>query len=1111
MSFVHLHVHSEYSLLQSAARIDGLVRRAKELHYDTLALTDIDAMYGAIPFFEACQKYEIKPIIGVEISVESASTRLLLLAKNQSGYEGLVKLVTICNTKEERERFITYEELAEFASNFVIISPFIEGPIQAAVMSGQDALAIYKQLKAMTENVYVELQPIRTREARQKLLDVSAFAKANTIRTVASNHVQFLYPEDMEATKTLHAIKLGCSIEELPTVTAEENYLTSPEEMVEHFSSLPEAIRATREIADMCSFEPPMNELHLPSFDVADSKRELAEWCDRGLHKRYGKAITEDIQKRLQHELSVIGNMGFEDYFLIVADFMQFAHREGIPTGPGRGSAAGSLVAYVLEITNVDPIKYGLLFERFLNPERVSMPDIDIDFSDIDRDLVIQYVANKYGKERVAQIVTFGTLAAKAALRDSARTLQIDPRKIDQLAKLVPSKPQTKLKDAMEVKRFKELVDGDEELARLYRIAETIEGLPRHTSVHAAGIVMSKERLDSLVPLQSGNDGLYITQYPMGVLEKIGLLKMDFLGLRNLSFMQRVLYLSREQGNAIDIENLPSSDEATFKVLGDGDTSGIFQLESQGMRSVLRRLKPTSFEDIVAVNALYRPGPMEQIPVYINRKHGKEAVQYPHTDLTDILKPTYGVMIYQEQIMQIAAKMAGYRLGEADLLRRAVSKKKREDLEQGREQFVNGARRLDYSEQDALTVYDLIVRFADYGFNRSHAVAYSMISYQLAYLKAHVPHAFMSGLMDTSLHHHEKLADYVNETKKMGIAVLAPSVTESHVRCTLEGDAIRLGLGMIKHIGYRAMQQIVDARREKRFADFFDFVDRLQHVLNRRALEVLIVSGSLDDIHPNRNELLASLDEALVFAEKEQEKRQQGDDFLFFEEDVRPTYKEAKELPLLERLRLERETVGFYLSGHPLEEAMELLSTYKRMTIAEAKEQKPHVSVRVAGLVESVRAIETKKKEQMAFVLLSDESGELDITVFPKQYKEHQLKLTPGDQLFIEGKLQEYSGELSLILDKCTTVETLMERAEAEREPTLYLFIPTVKEKTGLDELKKLLEDTPGDTKVVMKYESTNQVIRLSEMWNVGVDASFITKLKGLLGVKNVVLKNQRV
>lgn len=1113
MSFVHLHVHSEFSLLESGAKIDSLVAKAKKEGFSALALTDRKVMHGAVPFYEACKEAGIKPIIGVELPFrmkkDGVSYELLLLALSTKGYRSLLRLSSKVNLMEERNSYMDLQDLQN-AEDVLVIQPMQHGPLQTLLFQ-QDLYAAEEVHAAIKEaapaDVYIEVQQHYHQEEREKLLALRSWLQDKEEKLIGSNHVHAVEKDDTDICQLLTSIRTGTALSELPEARHQQSfYLKTEAEMKAALEGWEYALEETGQIADRCEWELPLGQMVLPEYpSPQESPVLLREWCEKGLLERYPQP-SEEVWERLNHELSVIESMQFADYFLIVADFMQFAHEEGITTGPGRGSAAGSLVAYVLKITDVDPLKYELLFERFLNPERISMPDIDIDFADADRDRVIQYVADRYGAEHVAQIVTFGTFAAKAAIRDAGRSLGTDPYEVDRAAKLIPSKPQTKIADAEKLSSFQKASAASSSFEELIRYAKKLEGLPRHTSVHAAGIVMSRELLTEIVPLQPGNDGMMLTQFPMGDLEKLGLLKMDFLGLRNLTLIDRIESLS-----GIKASEAPLEEPKVFQLLSKGDTSGIFQLESQGMQRVLKQLKPTHFEDIVAVNALYRPGPMEFIPNYVARKHGEEEVTYIHEDLKPILQPTYGVMIYQEQIMQIAAKMAGFRLGEADLLRRAVSKKKREELEEGRRKFVEGCLKEGHLEAEAEAVYDLIVRFADYGFNRSHAVAYSMISYQLAYLKAMAPEAFYTGLMEGAVHDQDKLSLIIHEAKTKNIEILPPSVQSGKSSFTLQEGKIRFGLTSIKYVNARTAAEIEKHRENGPFDNLFELCACIpKHLRSRKVLEALTLSGALDDFGKTRAELLATIDTAMEYAEQEDKVAEQGE-ALFPDEEISKQYRTAKPLNREEELKLEKEMLGCYVSGHPLEEAADLLKKYKRIPIAEALRQPGKTKVRLAGLITEVRSIQTKKGEQMAFLHIEDETGDTPVTIFPKPYKQYQLQLSKNEKLFVEGVIEEYEGERKVILNKCTSIQTLIDKEAARQSETLYLYITKVNEKEGLNDLKKLLENTPGEVPVALKYESSDKIVRLSEFWNVTVSEAFLSRVKAILGKKHVYIKKPRV
>ncbi|MGG8394921.1 DNA polymerase III subunit alpha, partial [Bacillus cereus] len=858
MKFVHLQCQTVFSLLKSACKIDELVVRAKELGFSSLAITDENVMYGVIPFYKACKKHGIQPVIGLTASIfseeEERSYPLVLLAENEIGYQNLLKISSSIMTKSKEG--IPKKWLAHYAKGLIAISPGKDGEIEQLLLEDNESQAeeVARTYQNMFGHFYMSLQHHAIQDELLLQEKLPEFISRVNIPVVATNDVRYINQSDALVHECLLSVESGTKMTDpdRPRLKTDQYYLKSSDEMEALFSHAPEAIQNTIKIAERCQVEIPFHVNQLPKFPVPSNETSdiyLRRVCEEGLRKRYGEPKEVHI-KRLDHELNVISRMGFSDYFLIVWDFMKYAHENHILTGPGRGSAAGSLVSYVLEITDIDPIEYDLLFERFLNPERVTLPDIDIDFPDVRRDEMIRYVKDKYGQLRVAQIVTFGTLAAKAAIRDIARVMGLPPRDIDIFSKLIPSKLGITLKDAYEESQsLREFIQGNLLHERVFEIAKRVEGLPRHTSIHAAGVIMSQEPLTGSVAIQEGHNDVYVTQYPADALEELGLLKMDFLGLRNLTLLENIIkFIANKTGKEIDIRNLPLQDEKTFQLLGRGDTTGVFQLESGGMRNVLRGLKPNEFEDIVAVNSLYRPGPMEQIPTFIESKHGKRKIEYLHPDLKPILERTYGVIVYQEQIMQIASKLAGFSLGEADLLRRAVSKKNRDILDQERKHFVQGCLRNGYDETSAEKIYDLIVRFANYGFNRSHAVAYSMIGYQLAYLKANYTLEFMTALLSSAIGNEDKIVQYIRETKRKGFHVLPPSLQRSGYNFQIEGNAIRYSLLSIRNIGMATVTALLEEREKKMFEDLFEFCLRMpSKFVTERNLEAFVWSGCFDD------------------------------------------------------------------------------------------------------------------------------------------------------------------------------------------------------------------------------------------------------------------------
>ncbi|MFZ3590709.1 DNA polymerase III subunit alpha [Bacillus sp. DJP31] len=1114
MGFVHLQVKSAYSLLTSSCKIHDLVRVAVELGFTSLAITDDNNLYGAIPFYKACLAKGIKPIIGLTISVfedesEKKSFPLLLLAKNFKGYQNLLKISSTALTMDRKA--VLKKWLVAYKEGLFAITPGLKGEVEQYILQKETDKAekTALQLKQIYgSSFYFSIQQHRLEEDKQINEAIVELGQKLQIPCVAANDVHYIEKKDSFVHDCLLAIKNGNRVsddhrERLPN---NEYYLKTEEEMRQQFNGFEEAVQNTARIAHECQLTIEFGQRFLPKYAVPDELNAhvyLEQVCLEGLKaKKIDKVV---YQERLQYELRVIREMDFSDYFLIVWDFMKYAHDHNILTGPGRGSAAGSLVAYVLSITNVDPIRYNLLFERFLNPERISMPDIDIDFPDDRRDEMIQYVSKKYGPIHVAQIITFGTLSTKAVLRDVGRVLGVSPKESDAIARKVPSRLGVTLAQAyQESDSFRTHIDQSSLIGKLYEVALKLEGLPRHTSTHAAGVIISDIALTEMVPIQDGHQGVYLTQYSMDILEDIGLLKMDFLGLRNLTILQRILDMIQwEKKVKLELEDVPLDDPKTFELLGSGDTTGIFQLESSGMRSVLQRLKPTHFEDIVAVNALYRPGPMENIPLYIENK--RNTITYPHPDLEDILKSTNGVIVYQEQIMQIAALMAGFSLGEADLLRRAVSKKKLEVLNSERKHFVDGCTRKGYTSLVAHEIYDLIVKFANYGFNRSHAVAYSMIAYQLAYLKANFPLYFMAALLTSVIGNEDKIAQYIRESKTKNIKVLPPSINKSHFPFQVQEGAIRFSLAAIKSVGVQTLKRIVAERKQRPFQDLFDFCVRT--MVNRKTMESLIFAGCFDEFGEERSTFLASLDVALNYAELVKPEIGGQMDITFEEELLlKPQYVRMEPFKDEERLQFEVEAVGFYLSSHPVTAHEKYWRKYQPLLVQNAKTGHMNKKVTIVALVVHERTIRTKKGEQMSFILVSDETGEVDATIFPSTYREFQSCFQVGNVLLLEGKMDLRNGEPQLIVQKVKSMEVLKENHVDQK---LFVKIePNDENQETLSQLKHLFSQYHGDTEVVLYYVESQKSIKLPKEYHIDPVNECLQRIKEVIGDKNVVLKS---
>ncbi|KUP06662.1 DNA polymerase III DnaE [Bacillus coahuilensis m2-6] len=1115
MSFVHLQVWSAYSLLESTISIEKLVQKAKSDGYTHLALTDKNVMYGVIPFYQECRKVGIQPIIGVTADIlhdDDTIHPLVLLAETERGYRNLMKISSVIQTKPEGA--IPFKWLKGYKEGLIAITPGEDGKIEDELTNGAVEAAkktIYSYLSIFSShNFYLSIQ-WQTTHIQSELKQLG---KETSTPILCSHPVRYLTKEEAFAQECLLAIRDGKKLsEDDRTILPSNEYdFKSPSEMVELFSTEWGCLQNTVSVAKRCHIEIPLQQSLLPKYPLKEGTSPidaLSSLCKKGLKERVPYHHHTYVE-RLQYELSIIENMQFEDYFLIVWDFMKYAREHDIVTGPGRGSAAGSLVAYVLHITDVDPIEHHLLFERFLNPERVSMPDIDIDFPDHRRDEVIQYVKDKYGELHVAQIVTFGTYGVKAALRDVARSFGFNTKEMERLSRMVPTTPGTTLVKAYrESKQLQEFIKESDLHQKLYKTAVLLEGLPRHTSTHAAGVVISERPLVDIVPIQTGSNGIYLTQYSMTVLEEIGLLKMDFLGLRNLTILEQLVKtINRYSKEEFKLDQIDQNDSKTFELLSKGDTSGIFQLESEGMRKVLLSLKPSGFEDIVAVNALYRPGPMENIPDYVERKHGRKPIPSIHPDIDSILNVTKGVIVYQEQIMQIASVMAGFSLGEADLLRRAVSKKKADVLQKEREHFVQGATAKGYPVKLANEVYDLIVKFANYGFNRSHAVAYSMISYQLAYIKAHYPCYFLAALLTSVIGNEDKVAAYIHEARKKNIDLFSPSINRSYYAFYANQKGITYSLGAIRGVGMKAYQEILRARKEKPFEDLMDFCLRVDSkVVNRKTIESLIYAGALDEFKKDRAVLLASLDAALDHSDLLKPK---GSDFALFDEEdmllLRPKYVEIEPMPTDIKLQYEREVLGIYLSDHPLRQFEGLQRRIGALPLSDTpigKKEHDHIVY-----LSEVKPIRTKKGDVMAFVKLTDQTGEVDGVVFPEQYRKSAGLLKNGAILLIKGYMEIRNDQKQLVIQSIHTMEQAEELSLAYAKA---LYIRLTKTSTAeddlLEEIREHLLQSRGKTNVILHFEKDQHSIQLDQKYSVKPTNQWLMELAELVGEENIVLQ----
>jgi DNA polymerase-3 subunit alpha len=1143
--FVHLHCHSEYSLLDGAIRIKDLCSRAKDLGMPAVALTDHGNMHGALVFRQKAKDTGIKPLIGCEVYVapgdrtqktatssRQAAYHLVLLAQNRTGYQNLIKLVS--------EGFLTgfhYKPrvdknlLRQYSEGLIALSACLAGEVNRTLL-GQGLDSGIKMARDYADifpgRFYLELQhngiPEQTR-ANEMLI---ATAEETGLPLVATNDCHYLTREDAEAHDILLCIGTQRTVLDRDRMRMDttELYFKTMEEMEAAFGDHPEALENTLKIADMCDVELDLGKHYFPVYDLPDGMSIDAEFermAREGLQMRLD-ALTYDVDEkgyrdRLEYEIGVIEEMGFAAYFLIVQDFINWAKRQRIPVGPGRGSAAGSLVAWALKITNLDPIPYDLLFERFLNIERISMPDIDVDFCERRRLEVVAYVAEKYGRDHVAQITTFGTMKAKAAVRDVGRALGMSFADTDRIAKLIPEEMKMTIAKALEKEpELQAMAVGNPQIEKLIDVSKRLEGLARHVSTHAAGIVISEKPMLEYLPLYKGKEGEVVTQFDGKFVEKVGLIKFDFLGLRTMTVIEDALDIIRRGGKTPpDLETLALTDPATYEIFCNGDTDGIFQVESSGMRKYLRMLKPTCFEDIIAMLALYRPGPLGSgmVDEFIKRKHGQIPVTYPHPSLEETLKPTYGVIVYQEQVMSCARVIANYTLGGADLLRRAMGKKKVEEMAKERQKFMAGARENGIAEATAAEIFDLMEKFAEYGFNKSHSAAYALISYYTAYLKAHFPHEFMAALISSELANTDKVFTYINACREMQIPVVAPNVNVSETRFCVADDKVIFGLAGIKGVGEDAVDDIVAERQQNGpFTDIFDLCERVNlRKINKRTLEALIKAGALDCLGKTRAGLVATLDRAVALGQKKAKEKAQGMISMLDmlgggktagapAEDtapaVRPAEEDVPEWPDEEKMRLEKEALGFFLSSHPLLRYRHELRRMGLNSLAELKEMPGGSMVRVAALVTSLREYINKKGDKMAFLQLEDLTGTGECTLFSNVYLEARELLGQDQPLVFEGKVdvrtrpgeEDAPRESKMLAD---SVKLLTGCAAQCFEPA---HIPAREEHCApgrLDALKDLLARHPGSVPVMLDLHLPEAVctMRLGERYQVAACPEF--------------------
>ena len=1109
MDFTPLDVKSSYSLLKSPTRISDLVTTAKERGYKALALTDENVLYGAVEFYSAAKKAGIKPILGLRLVValnETDGTKLdlVFLAKNQRGYQHLMDLSTLQQTRKDKKIPLTIAQISSLLGELFIIIP----PQSTVFSILAQPTSILTELANLGDDDSV-LLGVNSRLDDVQIDTLQQLSKQLSLPLVGTSPVDYLNANDLFASRVLQAIDAGVELKD-PTIEAGrrgQHYLHSKEQIVQDYNAkgLSAAAQKTVEVAALCNVELQFRAPVLPHFKNQagiPSQQYLRSLCIQGLKKRRvapGKTI-QQYQERLAMELKVIHEMGFDDYFLIVWDVMNFAHQQKITTDPGRGSAAGSLVAYALAITEVDPLQYDLLFERFLNPERAQMPDIDLDIPDNRRDEVLQYVHQKYGHQRVAQIITFGTLAAKQVVRDVSRVFNLPRYDMQKLIDALPHGLHVTLKDALkESQQLKNLLDDNPKFRLLIQVAQQLEGLPRHYSIHAAGIVLSEQPLHEIVPLQDGSDGLLMTQFAKDTVEALGLLKMDFLGLKNLSIMDNTLQMIRQEDPNFDLQKINFNDPLTLQLFQRGKTEGIFQFESSGIRNVLVNLHPTNFEDIVAVNALYRPGPMENISHFTARKAGKEKITYPAPSLEKILGPTYGILVYQEQVMQLASVMAGFTLGEADLLRRAMSKKKKATMEDMRTKFIAGATEHGYSAQVAHQVFEYIDRFANYGFNRSHAVAYSMMAFEMAYLKVYYPAAFFTALMNAETNI-EKLKRHVGDAKQFGVKVSGPRINISESSFLLHDGTVYFGFSAIKGVRRDFVAAILEERQENgKFTDLRNFITRIPERWQKQELiEPLIYSGAFDNMGYNRAEMIDALPKLISGIEL----------FAGFANFDDPTLQTAidqrNEFPLLTRLTKENEYLGVYLSGHPVTQYYQLGQQLHATKIADLY---PNSEATIIVLTNHVKTIYTKREHrEMAFVNGTDETGAIDITVFPKQYQQFKEQLETNKILIVRGRVEYREGRgLQLVANQLQDVKKVQQKRRKQR--WVLRILPSLDTEMVHRELNNIFNEYHGSIPVLLFYPANDKKILLDQKRWLKNSQKAKKALVAVLGQENVVLQ----
>ncbi len=1147
--FVHLHLHSEYSLLDGAIKLSDLLQKTEALNMSAVAVTDHGNLFGALEFYQKGFRSSVKPIIGCEVYVaptsrhdktathspdEDKSHHLVLLVKNIKGYENLCKLVTAGYTEGFYYKpRIDKELLAEHHEGLIALSACLQGEVARRLLSGKEdeaekAVSFYKEL--FGDNYYLEIQDHGIPEQKKINPLIVNLAKKFGIKVVATNDAHYLLKKHSDAHDALLCIGTGKILSDTNRMkySTDEFYLKSAEEMRQLFSWIPEAVTNTKEVADKCNLDMNLGDYHLPEYKVpADTTPilYLEELVERNLaarleeEKKRGDTMPDEkikeYKERLRTELGVIKNMKFAGYFLIVWDFINYAVKHDIPVGPGRGSAAGSLVAYCLGITDVDPIKYGLLFERFLNPERISMPDIDIDFCMNKRDEVIKYVNEKYGNDNVAQIITFGTMKARGVIRDVGRVMDIPYAEVDKIAKLIPETLDITIDKAINTeKKLAELQKKDSRIKELLETAKILEGIARHASTHAAGVVIAPSELTNYLPLYKTNKGDIVTQFSMTNCEDLGMLKMDFLGLRTLTVIDWTEKKIRaEKDPDFSIKNIPMDDAVTFALLSEAKSLGVFQLESSGMRDILRKLKPETFTDIIALVALYRPGPIGSgmIDSFIKRKHGTEKIENILPQMSEVLEETYGVIVYQEQVMKLANVLGNFTMGQADNLRKAMGKKKMDVMEAQRELFMSGAKKNKISEKKAKEVFELMFQFAEYGFNKSHSAAYALIAYQTAYLKAHHPREFIASILTSEMDNTDKVVVYLNECRELEIEVKPPDIQVSNVNFTVDGDSIIFGLAAVKNVGVNAVKEIVGTREQGgEFKSVADFIRRIDtKSVNRRALESLIKCGAFDSVYKNRAALFESIDQLMSEASRTRDEVAVGQGNMFdnlesAEQKEKRLIKNVPDWPEHDKLLFEKATVGFYITGHPLEPYKKELNRFATHSASEVSDAENQKEIRLCGMVGSLRKQMTKKQKLMGFITFEDLTGSVNVIVWPETFEKSLSLLESHGPILIHGKVDADENEVKVIASDIISLK----KAKSESTDKIHLDLNMVgMEETTLAEIKKIAKAQKGKSLLVLCFSHPDKgkvKVHASENFRVENNDEFEKKIEGLLGARSI-------